>query len=94
MTRSEICDPRIDPIDTFVVQEYIEGFCADLRGAALDAYRTDSISYLYYRLREFFAEVQEHWKVPRNPLKLEEFAQRLEEERVKKAKRLQKERPK
>ena len=86
MTRAEIQRPRTDPADLFAVYKYVEDFCSRLRGVAREAYRTDTITYIYYKAREFFEDVEHGWNLSgQRGLTADEFWQRLEEDRAKKA---------
>ena len=51
MTRAEITDPRIEPLDVVAIE-----------GVVAAAYRTDKIVYFYYIVRELLKELENHWK--------------------------------
>jgi DNA-binding XRE family transcriptional regulator len=88
MTRAEIQRLRTDPVDPFVISNYVENFCSRLRGGAREAYRTDTLTYLYYKAREFFEDVEDHWNLSgQTGLTADEFLERLEEDRAKKVKK-------
>ena len=56
MTRAEISNPRVNPQDVEVIHSMLAAAFAQLCNAAIQAYRTDKITYFYYLLRVFLKE--------------------------------------
>ena len=62
MTRAEINDPRIEPLDVVAIESVVAAAYRQLCDAAWQAYREDKIIYFYYLLREFLKELENRWK--------------------------------
>lgn len=61
MTRAEVTDPRLDPLDVVVIENVLACAYARLNDAAVQAYRSNRIIYFQYMLREFLKELSTHW---------------------------------
>ena len=62
MTRAEISNPRVHPVDVEVIHSMLASAFAQLYNAAIQAYRTDKITYFYYLLRVFLKEeLEKRW---------------------------------
>src|ERR1035441_7312075 len=62
MTRAEITDPRIEPLDVVAIEGVVAAAYRQMCDAAWQAYRTDKIVYFYYIVRELLKELENHWK--------------------------------
>ena len=62
MTRAEINDPRIEPLDVVAIESVVAAAYRRLCDSAWQAYREDKINYFYYLLREFLKELENRWK--------------------------------
>ena len=62
MTRAEITDPRIEPLDVVAIEGTVAAAYRRLCDAAWQAYRTDQIVYFYFIVREWLKELENHWK--------------------------------
>ncbi len=82
-TRSQVKDPRTGPVDAFVVREYIEGFCSELRGFGLEAYDKNEIIFFYSKWRRFSEIFKKRWPGAK-PVKAQEFDPLLEASRQRK----------
>jgi hypothetical protein len=62
MTRAEITDPRIEPLDVVAIEGVVAAAFRQMCDAAWQAYRTDKIVYFYYLVRELLKELENHWQ--------------------------------
>lgn len=61
MTRAEVSNPRLDPLDVVAIQNLLASAYARLSDAARQAYRTNQIVYFQHMLREFLEELGARW---------------------------------
>jgi hypothetical protein len=62
MTRAEITDPRIEPLDVVAIEGVVAAAYRQMCDAAWQAYRTDKIVYFHFIVRELLKELGNHWK--------------------------------
>jgi DNA-binding XRE family transcriptional regulator len=95
MTRAEISDPRIEPLDVVTIAGVVSAAYRRLCDAAWQAYREDKIVYFYYLVLEFLRELENRWKDSRKlpdsadvgQLR-DHFAGLMEQTRTEKAKKI------
>jgi hypothetical protein len=61
MTRAEVLDPRLEPLDVVAIENVVACAYARLNDSALQAYQNERITYFHYMLREFLEELGAHW---------------------------------
>ena len=61
MTRAEVTDPRLDPLDVRSIQNGLAVAYARLSDAARQAYRSDEIIHFNYALRDFIEGLDQRW---------------------------------
>ena len=61
MTRAEVFDPRIHPLDVRAIQNLLAVAYHRVCDAAIQAYRAKEVTYFNYALREFMETVEQRW---------------------------------